>query len=99
MTYNFLAIVTNSVTAIVLLLATASIGGIYSSTDTDMVPKGILDRYRQIKPKLLFVETEIYHAGRTIDLISNVSEHHHWQQRQWYLKLYLEPLFYLHYDP
>ncbi|KAJ3781487.1 acetoacetyl-CoA synthetase [Lentinula aff. detonsa] len=67
------AVVTNSIEAVVLALATASIGGIYSSTATDMGSQGILDRYRQIQPKFLFSETEVMYAGKTVDLRDKVA--------------------------
>ncbi|KAG7094617.1 putative NRPS-like protein biosynthetic cluster [Marasmius oreades] len=62
------AVITNSIEAVVLFLATASIGAIYTSTAPDMGAKGILNRYEQIKPKLLFMETEVFYAGKVIDL-------------------------------
>ncbi|KAF8639498.1 hypothetical protein AX17_001403 [Amanita inopinata Kibby_2008] len=74
------AIITNSITAVVLALATASIGGIFSTTATDMgtqvsnMHEGILDRYRQIKPRFVFAETEVQYAGKVIDLIPKVIE-------------------------
>ncbi|KAJ3774088.1 acetoacetyl-CoA synthetase [Lentinula raphanica] len=67
------AVVTNSIESVVLALATASIGAIYSSTATDMGTEGILDRYRQIQPKFLFFETEIMYAGKIVDLRDKVS--------------------------
>ncbi|EGN99920.1 hypothetical protein SERLA73DRAFT_51824 [Serpula lacrymans var. lacrymans S7.3] len=73
-TFRQLPVVTNSITAVVLVLATASIGGIFSSTATDMGTQGILDRYRQIKPKFVFIETEIVYAGKTIPLVQKASE-------------------------
>jgi len=36
--------------------------------------QGILDRYRQIQPKLVFAETEVFYAGKTIDLLPKVAE-------------------------
>ncbi|KAK7043175.1 hypothetical protein VNI00_008529 [Paramarasmius palmivorus] len=68
------AIITNSFTAVTLALATASIGAIFSSTATDMGTQGILDRYRQIQPKLVFAETEVLYAGKTINLMAKVVE-------------------------
>lgn len=86
------AIVTNASTAVVIALATASIGGIFSSTATDMgtqvgIPhiilkanntdsqnQGVLDRYRQIQPKFVFAETEIFYAGKPVDLLPKVAE-------------------------
>ncbi|KAJ7680753.1 hypothetical protein DFH06DRAFT_1164098 [Mycena polygramma] len=68
------AVVNNTVSAVVIALATASIGGIYSSTMTDMGTQGILDRYRQIQPKFFFAETEVTYAGKVIDLVPKMSE-------------------------
>lgn len=36
--------------------------------------QGILDRYRQVKPKFLFVETEVFYASKRIDLLHKVAE-------------------------
>ncbi|KAF8629417.1 hypothetical protein AX15_003468 [Amanita polypyramis BW_CC] len=68
------AFVTNSITAVVLALATASIGAVISTTATDMGIQGILDRYRQIQPKFIFAETEVQYAGKVINLIPKVTE-------------------------
>ncbi|KAJ7497742.1 acetoacetyl-CoA synthetase [Mycena latifolia] len=68
------AIVNNTVTAVVLCLATASIGAIFSTTATDMGTHGILDRYRQIKPVFVFAETEVVYAGKTVNLLPKISE-------------------------
>ncbi|KAG6891580.1 hypothetical protein C0992_003607 [Termitomyces sp. T32_za158] len=68
------AIVTNSINAVVIALATASIGAIFSSTATDMGTEGILDRYRQIRPKFVFAETEVVYSGKIVDLLPKVSD-------------------------
>ncbi|PPQ70292.1 hypothetical protein CVT25_014614 [Psilocybe cyanescens] len=68
------AIVTNSVNAVVVALATAVVGGIFSSTATDMGTQGILDRYRQIQPKFIFAETESLYAGKVVDLLPKVAD-------------------------
>lgn len=64
------AVVRNSATAIVLAIATASIGGIFSSTATDMGAEGVLGRYRQIQPKFFFSESEVFYAGKVVNLMS-----------------------------
>ncbi|KAJ8584275.1 acetoacetate-CoA ligase [Rhizopogon salebrosus TDB-379] len=68
------AIITNSITAVVVALATSSVGAIFSSTATDMGTQGILDRYTQIKPKFIFTETEVIYAGKTVNLVQRASE-------------------------
>ncbi|KAI0321066.1 acetoacetate-CoA ligase [Amylostereum chailletii] len=67
------AIVANNTIAVVIALATASLGGIFSSTATDMGAQGVLDRYRQIQPKFIFAETEAVYAGKFIDLLPKVT--------------------------
>ncbi|KAJ7879114.1 acetoacetyl-CoA synthetase [Mycena leptocephala] len=68
------ALVNNTVSAVVICLATASIGGIYSSTMTDMGTQGILDRYRQIRPTFLFAETEVTYTGKVINLVPKITD-------------------------
>ncbi|KAH9055528.1 acetoacetate-CoA ligase [Lactarius vividus] len=68
------AIIANRTTSIAIALATASLGGIFTSTATDMGVKGVLDRYRQVLPKFIFSETESIYAGKTFNLIPKVSE-------------------------
>lgn len=36
--------------------------------------QGILDRYRQITPKIIFAETEVFYAGKTSQLVDRVAE-------------------------
>ncbi|KZS98600.1 acetoacetyl-CoA synthetase [Sistotremastrum niveocremeum HHB9708] len=66
------AIVTNSIDPIVIAMAASSIGAIYSSTAPDMGVSGILDRYRQIRPKFVFSETEVLYAGKQISIIPKI---------------------------
>ncbi|KAF7315820.1 AMP-binding domain-containing protein [Mycena indigotica] len=68
------AIVNNTITSVVICLATASIGAIFSSTASDMGTQGVLDRYRQIAPKFIFSETEVTYAGKRIDLLPKVTQ-------------------------
>ncbi|KAJ7761097.1 acetoacetyl-CoA synthetase [Mycena metata] len=67
-------IVNNTISSVVICLATASIGAIFSSTATDMGTHGILDRYRQIQPRFIFAETEVLYAGKVVDLLPKLSE-------------------------
>ncbi|KAJ7497750.1 hypothetical protein FB451DRAFT_1163582 [Mycena latifolia] len=67
-------IVNNTITAVVIGLATLSIGAIYSSTATDMGAHGVFGRYCQIQPKFIFAETEVVYAGNVIDLVPKTTE-------------------------
>lgn len=62
------AVLTNSIDAITFLLAAGTIGAVFSSTAPDMGESGILDRYRQLRPKVLICDTEIFYAGKRKDL-------------------------------
>ncbi|MEQ6250867.1 acetoacetate--CoA ligase [Sulfitobacter sp. HNIBRBA3233] len=61
------AILPNTDAALVALLATASVGAIWSICAPDMGHVAILDRFRQIEPKVLIAQDGYVHAGKTID--------------------------------
>lgn len=61
---TIVAVLSNSIEAVVVLLAAASIGAIFSSTAPDMGAAGIVSRYAQIRPKIMFVDTEVLYAGK-----------------------------------
>ncbi|KAK4813200.1 hypothetical protein QYF61_017635 [Mycteria americana] len=53
----------NSIHAVEAMLAAASVGAIWSSTSPDFGINGVLDRFSQIQPKLIFsVEAVIYNG-------------------------------------
>ncbi|XP_054095076.2 acetoacetyl-CoA synthetase isoform X4 [Callithrix jacchus] len=67
----------NSEHAVEAMLAAASIGAIWSSTSPDFGVNGVLDRFSQIQPKLIFsVEAVVY----------NGKEHNHMEKLQQVVK-------------
>ncbi|MBX9928431.1 MAG: acetoacetate--CoA ligase [Gemmatimonadaceae bacterium] len=60
--------------AVIAMLATASIGAVWSSCSPDFGVKGVLDRFGQIAPKVLFVADGYRYAGKAIDLDARVEE-------------------------
>jgi acetoacetyl-CoA synthetase len=54
--------------SIVGVLATASIGAVWSSCSPDFGVQGVLDRFGQIEPKVLIACDGYYYAGKTIDI-------------------------------
>jgi acetoacetyl-CoA synthetase len=60
--------------AIAAMLATASIGAVWSSCSPDFGTRGVLDRFGQIEPKVLFVCDGYYYAGKTIDVSGKIAE-------------------------
>lgn len=61
------AILPNTETALIACLATVSIGAIWSLCAPDMGHVAILDRFRQIEPKILIAQDGYVHAGKMID--------------------------------
>jgi len=53
--------------AVVAVLATASVGGVWSSASPEMGPVSVLDRFRQIGPKVLFAVDGYRYGGKDFD--------------------------------
>jgi acetoacetyl-CoA synthetase len=60
--------------AILAMLATTSIGAIWSSCSPDFGAQGVLDRFGQIEPKVLFCVDGYYYQGKTHDTLPRVAE-------------------------
>ncbi|MGH7510675.1 MAG: acetoacetate--CoA ligase [Gemmatimonadales bacterium] len=60
--------------AVIAMLATTSLGAIWSSCSPDFGANGVLDRFGQIRPRLLFCADGYRYAGKEIDLLSRVRE-------------------------
>jgi acetoacetyl-CoA synthetase len=52
---------------IIAMLATSSIGAIWSSSSPDFGIKGVLDRFSQIEPKVIFAADGYYYNGKRFD--------------------------------
>jgi acetoacetyl-CoA synthetase len=59
---------------VIAMLATASIGALWSSCSPDIGVKGVLDRFGQIEPKVLFCADGYRYAGKDIDCLERVRE-------------------------
>ncbi|MEM7182755.1 MAG: acetoacetate--CoA ligase [Spirochaetota bacterium] len=57
---------------IVSMLACTSLAAIWSSTSPDFGTKGALDRFRQIKPKILVATDGYYYKGKKISLFGKL---------------------------
>lgn len=53
--------------AIIAMLATSSIGAIWSSSSPDFGIKGVLDRFSQIEPKVVFAADGYFYKGKKFD--------------------------------
>ncbi len=67
-------IVPNMPEAVIAMLATASLGAVWSSCSPDFGPRGILDRFGQIEPKVLLACDGYHYNGKVFDLVSKVAE-------------------------
>ncbi len=60
--------------SVIAFLATASIGAIWSSCSPDFGTSSVVDRFRQIEPKVLFAVDGYQYGGKTIDRRATISE-------------------------
>ena len=59
---------------IIAMLATTSIGAIWSSCSPDFGVEGIIDRFDQIQPKVLFITDGQFYNGKSHDLLEKTSK-------------------------
>jgi len=64
----------NILEAMVAFLATASVGGVWSICAPDMGTHAVLDRFKQIEPKVLIAVDGVSYGGRDFDRMSVVQE-------------------------
>jgi acetoacetyl-CoA synthetase len=60
--------------AIVAMLATSSLGATWSSCSPDFGVNGVLDRFGQIAPKVLFTADGYFYAGKTLDSLAPMAQ-------------------------
>lgn len=67
-------IMPNRLEALVAMLATLAVGGIWSSCSPDFGVSAIADRLGQIDPKVLFVSMHYQYGGKKFDLTARLAE-------------------------
>ena len=60
--------------AVIGMLATASIGAVWSSCSPDFGVQGVLDRFGQIEPKVLLAVGGYFHLGKSVDVLPRVAQ-------------------------
>lgn len=60
--------------AIIAMLAAASIGAVWSSCSPDFGVDGVIDRFGQIAPKVLFAADGYFHAGKRLDNLARLEQ-------------------------
>ena len=68
------AYVPNTIESIVSFLATAKNGLVWSSCSPDFGIDGVVDRFKQIKPKILITCEHYYYNGKKVDILSKIPE-------------------------
>lgn len=65
--------VPNRPEVLVAMLATASLGAVWSSCSSDFGIQGVLDRFNQIAPKVLFAGDGYFYNGKWIDCTGKIT--------------------------
>ncbi|MGZ8399288.1 MAG: acetoacetate--CoA ligase [Gemmatimonadales bacterium] len=60
--------------AVIAMLATTSLGAIWSSCSPDFGANGVIDRFGQIRPRVLFCADGYSYAGKEIDSLARVRQ-------------------------
>jgi len=64
----------NMIETVVAMLAATSVGAIWSSCSPDFGIKGVLDRFGQIEPRILFTADGYFYNGKEFDSLDRISE-------------------------
>lgn len=63
----------NMIETVIAMLAATSIGAIWSSCSPDFGIKGVLDRFGQIEPKVLFSANGYFYNGKKLDSLERIT--------------------------
>jgi len=64
----------NTIETVEAYLATTAIGAIWSSCSPDFGVKGVIERFSQINPKVLFITDQYFYNGKQINIIDRLPE-------------------------
>ena len=64
----------NTIETVEAFISTAAIGAIWSSCSPDFGAKGVIERFSQINPKILFITDQYFYNGKQINIIDRLSE-------------------------
>lgn len=68
------AMMPNMPETIAAMLAVTSLGAVFSSCSPDFGERGVLDRFGQIEPKVLFICDGYWYAGKRIDIADKAAK-------------------------
>jgi acetoacetyl-CoA synthetase len=64
----------NMIETVEAFIATTAIGGIWSSCSPDFGIRGVIERFSQIHPKILFITDRYFYNGKQINIIDRLPE-------------------------
>ena len=59
---------------VIALLAAASLGAVFTSASPDFGARGVLDRFGQVKPRILIAADGYWHNGKPIETLARLGE-------------------------
>ena len=68
------AFMPNMPETLIAMLATASLGGTFTSCSPDFGVQGVLDRFGQVEPKVLVACDGYFYNGKTVDTLPRIAE-------------------------
>ena len=71
---RIVAYMPNTIETVEAFIASVSIGAIWSSCSPDFGSKGVIERFSQINPKVLFVTSEYFYNGKQINILDRLGE-------------------------
>ena len=63
----------NTIETVEAFIATTSLGCIWSSCSPDFGSKGVIERFSQINPKVLFISDQYFYNGKKIEVCKRLS--------------------------
>ena len=60
--------------AVIIMIAAASLGAVFTSTSPDFGVRGLLDRFKQAQPKLIFVTDGYSYGGKWFSLTDKITQ-------------------------
>ena len=71
---RIVAYMPNTIETVEAFLSTTAIGAIWSSCSPDFGVKGVIERFSQINPKVLFITDQYFYNGKQINIIDRLPE-------------------------
>ena len=62
----------NTIETVEAFIATSAVGAIWSSCSPDFGVQGVIERFSQIKPKVLFITDQYFYNGKRINIIERL---------------------------